>query len=111
MVFVNFKDEIPIFGYIQDIIVIHGDCYFVLVPYIGYNFRSHFNAYEVDHTPSQFIICKQEDLIDYHLLTLNKSFSSDYQKSFVCLKYRVCWLDNFATLSMIIILVKQNHTK
>ena len=90
VVFVSIEDETPIFGYIQDIIVVHGDCYFVLVPYIGHTFCSHFNAYEVD-SPCQYnvIISSQNDLIDYHLLTLNKSFDLNCQKSFVCLKYHV----------------------
>ena len=89
LVFVTIEDEKPIFGLIEDIIVVQGDCYFVLAPYIGLTFCSHFNAYEVHCTPSQFIVCKQSDLIDYHLLTLCKSFDSNCHKSYVCLKYHV----------------------
>ena len=44
----TFDDDIPIFGEVVDIIVtMSGVCLFALKPYIGYQFSSHFNSYEV----------------------------------------------------------------
>lgn len=88
MVFIAIDEEVPVFGKVKDIIVVHGLCFFVLVPYVGYNFCTHFNAYEVEHCSNQYIICKQEELIDHHLLTINKSFGAS-QKLYICLKYHV----------------------
>ena len=76
MVLIAIDEEIPVFGKVKDIIVINRQCYFVLAPYVGYNFCTHFNAYEVEHRSSLYIICRQADLIDYHLLTISRSFDS-----------------------------------
>ena len=90
VVFCTFDHEVPVFGKITDIVLLEpDDCIFVLVPYVGSNFCAHYNAYEVHNTDELFIY-RQKDLIDHHLLTINRSFSHLLnQKSFVTLKYNV----------------------
>lgn len=91
MVFCTIDEDIPVFGKIIDIVVIsHDDCVLVLRPYVGSNFCSHYNAYEVHPSHSQYLIYKQKDLIDHHTLSMNKSFAPSLAyKNFVCLKYHV----------------------
>ena len=41
----SFDEEIPVFGKIVDIIITKfSDCLFILIPYIGINFHTHYNA-------------------------------------------------------------------
>ena len=42
-------DNVPVFGRIHDIVTNNLlQCFFVLVPYIGYEFHAHFKAYAVE---------------------------------------------------------------
>ena len=80
----------PIFGKILDILVTTcGDCLFVLTPYIASTFNRHFNSYEVEQLQNEFLICHHQDFVDYHRLSLHKSFDTTYSKNFINLKYHV----------------------
>ena len=51
----DFDNDVPVFGCIHDIVTNNLlQCSFVLVPYIGYEFHAHLNAYavekEINHT-------------------------------------------------------------
>ena len=91
VVFYGIDNDIPVFGKIKDIIVLgHNDHLFVLIPYVGNWFSSHFNAYEVQCHPNQIILCGQKELVDYHALSFSKSFSPSLShKLYVSLKYHV----------------------
>lgn len=83
-------EEFPIFGKIFDIIIVDGKCMFVSVPYLVSNFCRHFNAYDVYPDSSNYVVCQQKDLVDYHVLSLNKSFAHSLShKSFICLKHSI----------------------
>lgn len=91
MILASIEDDIPIFGKIIDIIItVPSTCLFVLVPYVGDCFCKHFNAYEVYSKPSHYLICEQKHFVDYHPLTLSRSFSHSLScKLYVCLKYAI----------------------
>ena len=84
----DIDNDVPVFGEIHDIITNKLlQCYFVLVPYIGYEFHAHINAYAVEREMNQYIICVQKEFIDHHVLSFSKQFDSP--KTYVCLKYNV----------------------
>ena len=56
--------------------------------YLPQRFNHHYNAYEVELV-NEYIILKQEDLIDSHPLSLSKSFDTAVSSNFVTLKYHV----------------------
>lgn len=87
----SFDEDIPIFASVIDIIVTaSGDCLFILNPHIGNSYYPHFNAYEVQSETCIYIICRQRDFIDYHPLSLSKSFNSSFShRTFVCLKHHI----------------------
>ena len=84
-----FDDE-PIFGKITDIIVMDNNlCLFVLDAYEVVTYNKHYNAYEVKSI-QETVLCQQEDLADYHILCINKSFNREISSTnFICLKYHV----------------------
>ena len=84
----DFDNDVPVFGCIHDIVTNNLlQCFFVLVPYIGYEFHAHFNAYAVEKEINQYIICVQKEFMDHHVLSLSKQFNG--QETYVCLKYNV----------------------
>ena len=65
-------------------------CLFILYPFVSTNYNAHFNAYEVEVLEDEMIICQHDDLADYHLLSISKSFNKDICSiNFVCLKHHV----------------------
>ncbi|XP_065884437.1 uncharacterized protein [Dysidea avara] len=84
------EDE-PIFGKILDIIITESNtCLFIIEPLITNCFNKHYNSYEVNALKHTHIICKHQDLADYHPLTMSKSFNQHLvDKSFITVKYDV----------------------
>ena len=84
-------DDEPVFGKVFNIIVTEsGECFIVLEPYIATTFNKHFNAYEVYLLCNEYVLCQQKDFVDYHILSISKSFSRALSdKNFVCLKCHV----------------------
>ena len=77
----SFDEEIPVFGKIVDIIVTKfSDCLFISIPYIGINFHTHYNAFEVYADTTHYIVYRQKDLKDYHPLPLSKSLLCSFTK-------------------------------
>lgn len=91
LVVCTFDEDIPIFGKIADIIIPpSGKCLFILIPYVGYTFCSHLNSYKVHHITSTYLVYTQQELVDYHTLSLNKSFARSLaHNNYVCMKYHV----------------------
>lgn len=87
-VLVAFDDDIPVFGKILDVICVENKCMFVCIPYVGDTFYKHFNAYEVTQSTTHYIFCQQNELADYHLLSLCQSFSGSH-KWYISLKHNV----------------------
>ncbi len=87
----TFCDDEPVFGKVLDIVVTEsGDCLFVLIPYFVTAFNKHFNAYEVRPLRNEYLVCRQKDFSDYHILSISKSFSRALSdKNFVSLKCHV----------------------
>lgn len=53
-------------------------------------FNEHFNAFEVELQDSEYLVLQQENLADYHPLSISKSFDSTISTTdFVVLKYHV----------------------
>lgn len=53
-------------------------------------FNKHFNAFEVELQENEHLVLQQENLADYHPLSISKSFDSTIAYSdFVVLKYHV----------------------
>ena len=73
----DFDNDVPVFGQIHDIVTDNLlQCLFVLVPYIGYEFNAHYNAYAVQKGFTQYIICVQKDFLDHHVLSFSKPYDS-----------------------------------
>jgi len=91
MIVHSFCNSIPVFGKITDIIVTQrGECLFALVPYVTITFNTHYNAYEVEPEQNYVIVCKQKDFVDYHPLTISKSFDKDLRtRNFIVMKHYV----------------------
>ena len=85
--FMKFEDDLPIFGCIKDIIIVNCECLFILIPYVGHTFSTHYNAYEVSCELTNYVVYKQENLIDHHTLTLNNSFVTSCHRTYICVKY------------------------
>ena len=85
----TFCQDEPVFGKVLDFIVTSSsECFFILKPFITRNFNCHYNAYEVEQIPNEYVVCQQKD---HHVLSISKSFSySLCNKNFVCIKYHVC---------------------
>ena len=65
------SDLLPVFGKIIDVLIVSvTDCYFVCELLVTASFNSHYHAYETrqQRQPTQLVICKQQDLIDHHIL-------------------------------------------
>ena len=75
----------------MDIIVTQrGQCLFALVPHVTTTFNTHYNAYEVEPKQNYVIVCKQKDFVDYHPLTISKSFDQDLStRNFIVMKYYI----------------------
>lgn len=70
----KFHDD-PLFGKVLDILVTSsGDCLFILAPLVVSTFNGHYNAYEVELLSDEFMVCRQEDFADFHVLSLSRSF-------------------------------------
>ena len=84
-----FCDDDPLFGEVLDILATaSGDCLFILTPFIVTTFNKHFNAYEVEPMRNDYLVCRQKDFADYHVLSISKSFNRALCiKNFVCMKY------------------------
>ena len=82
---------LPLFGRIIDIFIVDvSDCYFVFELLVTECFNSHYHAFEVrkqTQQPIQLVVCKQSDLIDYHVLGLYTIPVHDDHLTFVSLKY------------------------
>ena len=66
-----YNNLMPVFGRIIDIIVVSiTDCYFVCEIFTTVTFNTHYHAYEVQEQrrPTRLVVCKQSELIDYHVL-------------------------------------------
>ena len=70
-----FQIRKAVFRKIVDIIMTKfSDCIFILITYIGINFHTHYNAFEVHADATHYIVYRQRDLTDYHSLSLSKSY-------------------------------------
>jgi len=91
MIIHSFCNSLPVFGKIMDIIVSQrGECLFALIPYVTTVFNTHYNAYEVEPMQNCVIVCQQKDFIDYHPLTISKSFDKNLSTTnFIIIKHYV----------------------
>ena len=71
-----------------DLIVSKGVCWFVMKTCLPHQFNEHYNAYDVELI-DEYIVLRQEDLVDYYPLSLSKSFDTAVTSNFVTLKYHV----------------------
>lgn len=87
----KFSHDDPLFGKVLDILVTSsGDCLFILAPLVVNTFNGHYNAYDVKLLSDEFIVCHQEDLADFHVLCLSRSFDTNLvNTTFICLKYNI----------------------
>ena len=63
-------------------------CWFIMKICLPQRFNEHYNAYEVELT-DEYIVMKQEDLVDFHPLSISKSFDAAVTSTFVTLKHHV----------------------
>jgi len=85
-----YNDDQPGFGKLIDIISLKDLYWLILKPCLIKKFNEHFNAFEVEVQDHEYLVIKQEDLADYHPLSISKSFNSALMYSdFVVLKYHV----------------------
>ena len=91
MLLCTIEDDTPVFGKIADILIkTTQECLFVLVPHLGTNYNCHYHSYEVQEVPNEFLVCRQQDFADFHVLSISKSFQRSLSHvNFVCLKYHV----------------------
>ena len=55
---------------------------------LPHQFNEHYNTYDVELI-DEYIVLRQEDLVDYYPLSLSKSFDTAVTSNFVTLKYHV----------------------
>lgn len=89
IVLCTFDEDIPVFGKIIDIVApAVGESLFILIPYFGYAFNRHYNCFEV-HTGTNYYY-SQNELADYHTLSLNKSFDHSLaHNTLVCVTFLI----------------------
>ena len=83
------KDDQPVFGKIEDLIVTPSqDCLFVLSPLTASR-SPHFHSFEVTASSqgSKFV-CRHHSLVDHYPLHLSRQFGPNGRLA-ICLKYHV----------------------
>lgn len=83
------ENDVPVFGKIFDFIIIpSGECLFALKPLVPVRFDEHYHAYEVHEQTSTTLLYEQHELLDFHPLSLVKSFKPN-SSSYISLKYHL----------------------
>ena len=74
------EDDSPMFGSIQDIVVVCHECFFVICPLVVVCYHHHYHAYEVKQDNS-CVVFKYEQLLNYHPLVCTNGQSGQVMVS------------------------------
>ena len=88
VVLVCHQKDVPVFGYIKDIVAINKRLYLAMLLLFPKVYNSHFHAYEVTYT-DKWYICEPNHLQDSHPLYIYHSYSTHYHTNFLPLKYYI----------------------